>query len=233
MEKPSAAFKGFKMKLNLHILAHRGYWLNASEKNSFTALERAFKSGFGIETDLRDHDGDIIISHDMPQNNEELITFDTLLELYKPFKNNTNLALNIKADGLQQHVRKALKNHNISLENIFFFDMSVPDALGYIRGSMPCFTRYSEYENTPSFLSKAKGVWVDAFLSEEGQLEAALQFLKNGLDIALVSPELHKREHLSIWESWKKSLQNIATANQTIYLCTDYPEDAKVFFNDE
>ena len=38
----------------MKILAHRGFWMNESEKNSREAIKRAFDYGFGIETDLRD-----------------------------------------------------------------------------------------------------------------------------------------------------------------------------------
>lgn len=54
-------------KFNIKILAHRGFWKEETEKNTKIAFERAFNSGFGIETDLRDIKGEIVISHNMPQ----------------------------------------------------------------------------------------------------------------------------------------------------------------------
>ena len=36
-------------KFNIKILAHRGFWKEETEKNTKTAFERAFNSGFGIE----------------------------------------------------------------------------------------------------------------------------------------------------------------------------------------
>ncbi len=64
----------------IEIFAHRGYWLKESEKNTKTAFERAFDSGFGIETDLRDIKGTIVISHNMPKGDE--MTFEELLKLF-------------------------------------------------------------------------------------------------------------------------------------------------------
>ena len=49
-------------KFNIKILAHRGFWKEETEKNTKIAFERAFNSGFGIETDLRDIKGEIVIS---------------------------------------------------------------------------------------------------------------------------------------------------------------------------
>ena len=40
-------------KFNIKILAHRGFWKEETEKNTKIAFERAFNSGFGIETDPR------------------------------------------------------------------------------------------------------------------------------------------------------------------------------------
>ena len=47
--------------LNIEILAHRGFWKREGEKNTKVAFERAFDNGFGIETDLRDVKGEIIV----------------------------------------------------------------------------------------------------------------------------------------------------------------------------
>ena len=54
----------------LEILAHRGYWKLEKEKNTLYAFEKAFDKYFGIETDLRDAQGEIVISHDIPLGNE-------------------------------------------------------------------------------------------------------------------------------------------------------------------
>ena len=64
---------------NIEILAHRGYWLKEEEKNTEIAFERAFDNGFGVETDLRDLKGEIVISHNMPCGNE--MAFEELLQI--------------------------------------------------------------------------------------------------------------------------------------------------------
>lgn len=215
----------------MQILAHRGYWKVAEEKNSKVALARALEFCFGIETDIRDCCGEAVISHDMPEDLESCMTLEQFLQLYLDSKANTVIALNVKADGLQEKVAEAFKRLNVDSSRFFFFDMAVPDAMGYWKQGLRCYTRYSEIERAPSFLEKAKGVWVDAFESEAGQIDAALEFLERGYEIALVSPELHRREHKNIWAEWKNRLDKKLSSDR-VFLCTDYPEKAEAFFHE-
>ena len=57
-------------------MAHRGFWISEEEKNKTVAFERAFDNNFGVETDLRDICGKIVISHNMPNGDE--ISFEEL-----------------------------------------------------------------------------------------------------------------------------------------------------------
>ena len=52
----------------MKILSHRGYWKTAEEKNTATAMHRSFSLGFGTETDVRDYNGKLVISHDIPDS---------------------------------------------------------------------------------------------------------------------------------------------------------------------
>ena len=53
------------MKINnFEIIAHRGIWTKVEEQNSPLSLRNALSKGFGIETDLRYFNNEIIISHD-------------------------------------------------------------------------------------------------------------------------------------------------------------------------
>jgi len=88
------------------ILAHRGLWQSPAEKNSRAALRRALEDGFGVETDIRDRAGQLVISHDPPQ--AEVPTVAEFFEAYAEMGAPGILALNIKADGLQQLLADAL-----------------------------------------------------------------------------------------------------------------------------
>src|SRR5476649_623527 len=123
----------------MYILSHRGYWINATEKNQLAAFERACKLGFGTETDIRDYNGEIFISHDFPD--KASISLDDFLSIYKKYNSTSPLALNIKSDGLQVKLNELLVENNIA--NYFVFDMSVPDTIGYINTGINFFSRQS------------------------------------------------------------------------------------------
>jgi len=212
----------------MDILAHRGYWLKPEEKNSVIAFERALKHGFGIETDLRDAGGEIVISHDVPSGGE--MNLKDFLGMCVSYPIGRPLALNIKSDGLQHLLKQNLERMGIAESEYFVFDMSFPDALGYITLGLPAYTRISEYEASPLLLSKMNGVWVDAFHSEWYVEQDLSALLKQSKQICIVSPELHRRPHMPLWVNLKKWKMHIS---HQVGLCTDFPKLARQFFYDQ
>lgn len=208
----------------IKILSHRGYWKKESEKNSILAFERSFKLGFGTETDIRDFNQELVISHDIP--NENSIKVDTFFKLYKSFDCTLPLALNIKSDGLQAKLLELLNKHNI--KNYFVFDMSVPDGLGYLNNEINVFTRQSEYELEPSFYEKSLGIWLDEFYSHWITKDVLVHHLNNKKAVCIVSPDLHKRNYINEWNNYKEYDDLLNFKN--LMICTDYPETAKAFF---
>jgi glycerophosphoryl diester phosphodiesterase len=210
----------------MDIIAHRGYWKSCCEKNSLTAFKRALELGFGIETDFRDFDSRVVISHDLPDDN--CISLEEFLFVVESIDTNITLAINVKSDGLQTIFKTNEKLKNISH---FFFDMSVPDCLGYNKSNLPYYTRFSDIELTPSLYENSKGVWFDNFSSGELNLSMLEKFILDGKSVALVSPELHNFEHLEYWKALKEFLiigSNLL--NKSIALCTDFPVEAKEYF---
>jgi hypothetical protein len=208
------------------ILSHRGYWKEISEKNKKIAFERSFSLGFGTETDIRDYKGELVISHDIA--NESSINVKDFFELYKQYPINLPLALNIKADGLQTALKKLLDEY--AIKNYFVFDMSVPDGLGYIKHNMNIFTRQSEYEREPCFYQESKGIWLDEFHSHWISKDIISTHLTQNKKACIVSPDLHKRDYLAEWGHYKQIEKELK--DNSIMLCTDYPEMAKEFFNE-
>jgi hypothetical protein len=47
----------------MRILSHRGFWLSPQRRTPPEAFDRSFRSGFERETDIRDHDGRVVIAH--------------------------------------------------------------------------------------------------------------------------------------------------------------------------
>lgn len=206
------------------ILSHRGYWKNAFEKNSVIAFERSFSLGFGTETDIRDYKRELVISHDMAD--ERCITVKEIFKIYNKYDNTLPLALNIKADGLQVKLKEILEEYRIT--NYFVFDMSVPDGLQYLKQNIKAFTRESEYEKTPSFYDKAYGIWLDEFQEHWIDKEVIEKHRKNGKQVCIVSPDLHKRAYKKEWQLYKEIEKELGIDN--LMICTDYPEEAKEFF---
>jgi hypothetical protein len=204
------------------IISHRGYWLHSAEKNGFTAFQRSFELGFGTETDVRDCAGQLLISHDMPKGNEMLLE-EFLSLLPADTKDGLPLAINIKSDGLAAQLSNIMQKFDI--HNWFAFDMSVPDMRSYFVAGLPVYTRMSEVEQIPTWLDQADGIWLDAFQDTWFTVEDILNILDLGKRICIVSPELHQREHLPLWEMLLPFCMD-----SRVMLCTDKPEEATAFF---
>lgn len=200
------------------ILAHRGYWEKEEEKNTKEAFKRAFDCGFGVETDLRDIKGEIVISHDMPKGNE--MTFEEVLALLDG--RNLPLALNIKADGMAFKIKKLLEKYNHT--NYFTFDMSIPEMVVQHKMGLNVFTGISDIVPNPIMYKEAQGVWLDCFYSDWFSKKEIKEILDAGKKVCIVSPDLHKREYKNAWEKYKDV--------KGIMLCTDFPDEAKEYFND-
>lgn len=208
----------------MEIISHRGAWTTNDEKNTVKAFELSFSNGFGTETDLRDRNGEVVISHDMA--NDSCITAARFFEIFNAYDNKLPLALNIKADGLQEQVLKLLEKYNIS--NYFFFDMSIPDTLGYQKAGLRYLSRLSEYEPEPALYDDACGIWLDCFKGIWYDANLINSHLNNGKIVAIVSPDLHKREYKDFWQFLKDST---LAQKDNLILCTDFPFEAREFFN--
>jgi hypothetical protein len=203
----------------MKIIAHRGYWNQIAEKNTEVAFKHALDCGVGIETDLRDYCGQLVISHDIAKGSEML--FDDFLALLKT--SSLPLALNIKADGLATHI--ALQN----ISNWFAFDMSIPEMIQYHKKGLPVYTRVSEYEKPAVLYDQALGIWVDAFESIWYDISLIERFLSDGKRVCLVSPELHGRDAMVLWELLRTSS---IIHQPNLMLCTDYVQHALSFFGE-
>ena len=208
------------------IIAHRGLWHDPKQKNSPSALTDAMEHGFGIETDFRDMAGTLYISHD-PVMSDAQQTAAEFFQTYSAQSSSGRLALNIKADGLQQMLIDALAGANIDNTFVYAFDMAVPDALEFLKTNLPCYTRVSEYESEPSFIDRADGVWVDNFTGDFPQIKLAQQYIDAGKRVAIVSPELHGRDHTVLWDEIYQAELHL---NPLFEICTDYPVAAQKLF---
>jgi hypothetical protein len=207
------------------ILSHRGSWKAPPEQNTLAAFERSFRCGFGVETDLRDAAGRLVVSHDPPS--EAAPSFAPVLRAHRELAPGVPLALNIKADGLQPLLSELLRRYRVP--EYFAFDMAVPDMRGYVAAGLRVFTRHSELEPSPACYGQAAGIWLDAFESDWFDEGVIVGHQRRGKRVCLVSPELHGRDHRPLWDRLR-SMPRVS--HRDLMLCTDHPEAAREFFDD-
>lgn len=210
------------------ILSHRGLWQTEQEKNTEVAFRRSFDLGYGTETDIRDYHGELVISHDIADANSMPLNY--FFEIYSTYSKNLPLALNIKSNGLQMKLLKAINKYKVS--NYFVFDMAVPDTLGYLKLGLKIFTRQSEFEKIPSLYESADGVWLDEFDEHWIDHIEILKHLANNKKVCIVSPELHNRSNELEWTDYNIICKNLQNENR-LMICTDHPEEANRIINED
>ena len=219
----------------MNILAHRGLWNVISEKNSLKSLKLSLDENFGIETDLRDFDGSLVVSHDPVVIRDNILLFEDLLKVYKESRSKATLALNIKTDGIISEAEFLLNKYKI--KNYFFFDMSIPELIcSHKKNIKNIFCRNSEFESSEKVLHLSTGVWLDSFDGMHRNLKSLiLNYLNKKKNIAIVSPELHVKDHKLMYNCWReiKDLNIPKDSKQLLMLCTDNPFIARDFFKDD
>lgn len=194
--------------MNQWILAHRGEWSEQVIANSTQSLENAFLHGYGIETDIRDLDGVLVISHD-PCKGSEYDGFDKFL------KKENRIAINIKSDGLVPLLESARDSINTSRS--FVFDCSFPELLKFKRAGIDHAIRISEFEKELSW--EPNYIWLDAFESDWWLNDKTTLDLIGKIPTVVVSPELHKRDHSKVWQK----VLELRSTGLDISVCTDFP----------
>jgi hypothetical protein len=101
--------------------------------------------------------------------------------------------------------------------------------LHYLAAGMPVFLRLSEYEPETKLFDRAAGVWLDGFKGEWWSLDLVRSLSVQGRSVAIVSSELHGRDHQILWQQLK-TLEGEVRAK--VMLCTDFPDAAENFFAD-
>ena len=209
-----------------NIFAHRGRWNNNNEKNKMIALSSALQAGYSIETDIRDYQGSLCISHD-PPSQDEIGSLDELLGFYKSRNCKSKLALNVKADGIQYLIKEKLTSYNIT--DYFLFDMSIPDHLKYKEMGLKEYMRVSEHESYEVLERTSEGIWYDFKRYTRPNIIGANRFLKKNQRLNFVSPELHGYTDMraTVWGIIRE--QGFHRLD-TFELCTDYPDEAYNYF---
>lgn len=205
----------------MKIISHRGCWNSPSEKNTYKAFCTSFDAGYGTELDVRDSNGTLVISHDIPSGDE--MKFSDLLELMDG--RNLLLAINIKADGLAPYILELLNKY--SHTNYFTFDMSIPDLVFQYLTGINCYCGISDICPVPPLFPVYNGIWLDSFHSDwysKTDLDSIIEKYKR---VCIVSADLHQRNSTKQWNIIR-SLDNFRSSD--LVLCTDKPKEASNFF---
>lgn len=205
----------------MRIIAHRGLWDIRADANTAGAFLAAAKLQFDIETDFRDFNGQLVVSHDPPMPHHNLIDARELNHLHSTY--GIGIAINVKADGLQAMMHDALDEG--LLERSFIFDASIPDLFNYVNNGFRCYSRLSEEEPSLGFESQVAGVWLDSFYNTDPDLGLVRKFIDSGKEVSFVSPELHGKPNKSFWEKVR-----IFANEPGVSICTDFPVEARNYF---
>ena len=204
----------------MKILCHRGFWKQKSEQNTLDSFKLAFIQKFGIEIDVRDFNKEIVISHDTPSKNSPKLR--ALLD--EGLHHDLLLAFNIKSDGISEELEKIIKDFKIS--NYFCFDMSIPQQVNYQNKGLVWYSRLSDHIEEQVINKNSHGIWLDSFFNDWWNKDELIKLTKKK-QVAIVSPELHGRDHRAIWDQIKSLKEQ-----KNIILCTDLPNEAQDFFYD-
>lgn len=195
------------------LIGHRGKHDDGMLPNSMEALKAGLELGYGIETDFRDLEGRLVLSHDRPCKGAYMAEdFFAMAGQYKECM----LAINVKSDGIGDLIKGQIDKYHI--ENYFVFDMSVPQMLEYHKLGLCFFTRQSEYEKNPVLYEEAAGVWLDAFNHDDWIKEELVEeYINDDKKVCIVSPELHRRQPDTLWDK----IDSWTLDKGSLMICTD------------
>lgn len=201
-------------------MCHRGYWIKNNEKNKWISLKRAIDDNLSLETDIRDYNGKLYISHDPITGCDSNIELEELIKYCKKLNYSGMLALNIKSDGIIDEAVKILSKY--PKIKYFFFDMSIPELFKNIDKNI--YIGISDISRPNIDISN--GCWLDSFIDYSWINEDIINELKlKYKNIIIVSPELHKMDKSKFWFFLKK-----INLDDKFYLCTDLYNEALEYF---
>ena len=155
-----------------------------------TVAAEVFGAADGIEFDIRDTGGDIVVQHD-PFLGGQLFT-----DFLKFCPSNKFYIVNVKSEGIERRAIADLEAHGIM--QFFLLDCSIPMMVRLGKeGERRLAVRLSEYESlatVEAMASFVSWVWVDVF-TQLPLTSFVETFLRNrGLKLCLVSPELQGQQ---------------------------------------
>ena len=194
------------------IIAHR--------VNTRSELAR-IPSVFGVEVDIRDHGGRLILQHG-PQGEGEV--FEEYLSHYR----HRFLILNIKCEGIEDEVLSLMARN--AIREFFLLDLSFPALVRLARkGERRIAVRLSEFEPVEGCLAlegRVDWIWVDCFTRYPSLGHRRTRLLSR-FKTCLVAPEL--QGHLPYPTSVARHYARFYGASA---VCTKRPQDWAAILGD-
>ncbi len=137
---------------------------------------------YGIETDIRDHNQKIILSHDPFQNGEDFFKFIKYID--------KTVFLNIKSFGLLKKILNYIKKKKIYLLDISFSEFHFLYKHNLSNKILLRFSSYEKHKLDEKFFKKIEWIWFDYFNGKRIKKKDYLYLKKHKKKICLVSPDL-------------------------------------------
>jgi hypothetical protein len=155
-----------------------------------TIAAEVFGAADGIEFDIRDTGGEIVVQHD-PFLGGQLFT-----DFLKFCPSNKFYIVNVKSEGIERRAIADLEAHGIT--QFFLLDCSIPMMVRLGKeGERRLAVRFSEYESLATVEAMApfvSWVWVDVFTQLPLTSFVEKFIRQRGLKLCLVSPELQGQQ---------------------------------------
>lgn len=192
----------------MKIISHR--------RNTLEELKQTPEK-YGVEVDIRSYGEELIIHHD------SCVAGNSFEEWVSEYKNNT-LILNVKEEGLEEHVIQLMEKYEI--EDYFFLDQSFPFLVKWSNlGVHRAAVRVSEFESVETALTlagKVDWVWVDCFTHFPLSTEESQRLKQAGFKLCLVSPELQGRDAEKEIPELIQLLEELEILPEAV--CTKHPD---------
>lgn len=198
--------------MSVQIICHRGWWGTPADQNTFAAFVRAAAAGCGVELDVRDWEGELVVAHDPYLSHQGRQTWFRDVATLAAARPDLPLLVNVKACGLAP-----LFCRERPPASAVFFDMAPADLPAYSRRRLPYLCRVAPHEPAaPAVARDAAGWWVDGMGDPD-------YFPELPGRVFVASPDLHGVDPLPLW-------RKIRDGGGAVALCTDRPAEAAEFF---
>jgi hypothetical protein len=197
-----------EVKKNYSLIAHGGLHNSSYQRNSIEALELALVKGYGISTEIRLFEDELVIQN---ETFNKPLPLSLLLTIWEK-TTDLELALKVKMDGLAPMLNEVFSQYSLR-NDFFFYGMSTTEELIYENNLLPLAYGLSEREPIIRFKSLPSRIWLDslmpmellAVLSEEGREKVLKQTY-------FLSSEIYKKDPTTLWEAINKlNFRGIAT----------------------